>query len=154
MAIVLNQRQIAEWKSKQLEGGQKVCPLCRRNLKEFKTENIVVDHDHEADNIRGLLCRVCNAQEGHVNTVLVNLSRKGDLQTRLNLYTQLIKVIAYNTKVKPPAKTILGYAYKAVGKSVPVGQRKKEAIQWLIRLGKYWNYHKVDRTGLHYGRST
>lgn len=44
------------------QGG--VCPLCLNEL-EFTTKGaVVVDHDHVTGEIRGALCRSCNAGEG------------------------------------------------------------------------------------------
>lgn len=151
MGVSLNQRQLAEWKVEQMNGGQKICPLCQKALRDFKPQNIVVDHDHDSDAIRGLLCRVCNAQEGHVNTVLFKFTKKGNLDRRLALFKQIIIALS-NGASKPPASMILGYAYKAVGAGIPAKFRKTEALKWLTRLGKYWVHHKVDRTGLIYGR--
>lgn len=151
MSVMLNQKQLAEWKADQMRGKQIVCPLCKEPLRNFKPQNIVVDHDHERDYIRGLLCRVCNAQEGHVNSVLVRMTKNGSLDKRLDLFKKII-ILLSNGPAKPPASSILGYAMKAIGRGVPAPQRKTAALNWLIRLGKYWVYHKVNRTGLLYGR--
>jgi hypothetical protein len=50
------------------QGG--VCAICRRpeTYRLPKTQAIsrlVVDHDHETDEVRGLLCRACNSAIGH-----------------------------------------------------------------------------------------
>lgn len=41
------------------------CAICNRLPLEVSTrENLVVDHDHETNKVRGLLCHVCNAAIG------------------------------------------------------------------------------------------
>ncbi|UPT53581.1 putative endonuclease [Vibrio phage H256D1] len=46
------------------QGGK--CPLCLNEL-QFSTKGaVVVDHNHETGEIRGALCRSCNAGEGKV----------------------------------------------------------------------------------------
>lgn len=44
-----------------LQGGK--CPLCGRS---FKVVDPVLDHDHITGELRGVLCRNCNAMEGKI----------------------------------------------------------------------------------------
>jgi hypothetical protein len=43
-----------------------VCGICKRTCKQ--RERLSVDHDHETDKIRGLLCSACNLGLGHFST--------------------------------------------------------------------------------------
>lgn len=45
---------------KQQEGR---CAICRRA--NGKTKRLAVDHDHETNRVRGLLCKPCNRMLGH-----------------------------------------------------------------------------------------
>jgi len=47
------------------------CVICGRHQTEFKTR-LAVDHNHKTGEVRGLLCRPCNAGIGLFNE---NLSR-------------------------------------------------------------------------------
>ena len=40
-----------------------VCPICGRE------ENLYVDHDHETNEVRGMLCNGCNRNLGWVDSV-------------------------------------------------------------------------------------
>lgn len=41
-----------------------LCPLCRR-AKGTGSKRLAVDHDHQTDEVRGLLCSTCNQILGH-----------------------------------------------------------------------------------------
>lgn len=150
MTLHLNKDQIKAWKLKQLES-QSICPLCQLPLSSFKESNIVVDHDHDTGYIRGLLCRVCNSQEGYVNTILRKLAKSDVLDLRLGSLASAMHVIHGNNKTFGPVGSIFKYACKACGKS-PRFLLKQEALAWLSRLGKYWKYHEKPRVDLMYGR--
>lgn len=60
------------------QGGK--CKLCLRECitKEF----LCVDHDHATGEVRGLLCRMCNAALGQFNDDVTTLQRAIDYLTR------------------------------------------------------------------------
>ena len=118
-------------------------------MKTFKPENVVVDHCHKTGLIRDLLCRTCNAQEGHVNTCLIRLCKNEDeLPVKLKMLKQQIAMIAKSFKTYGLTKQIFGYVCKTLGR----GKTKKEYLDWLQRLGQYWAYHEANPGNLIYGR--
>lgn len=51
------------------------CAICRKHNSEFKI-SLAVDHDHETESIRGILCVRCNLALGAVNDsvhILLNM---------------------------------------------------------------------------------
>jgi recombination endonuclease VII len=50
------------------QGG--VCAICGLATKE----RLVVDHDHDTDKVRGLLCRSCNVALGFMRDDIVRLA--------------------------------------------------------------------------------
>lgn len=49
-------------KNQMAEDQDNTCPICLQEFTEFF--NIVVDHDHSTNQVRQLLCRMCNAALG------------------------------------------------------------------------------------------
>lgn len=47
---------------------RKKCGICRKIPKEGKIRNLVIDHDHRSNKVRGVLCRQCNANVGWLET--------------------------------------------------------------------------------------
>lgn len=65
MARKFTRAQMNTWKLKRMrELGS--CPLCQKPFDKSESKNVVVDHDHNAGNIRDVLCRGCNGAEGKV----------------------------------------------------------------------------------------
>lgn len=52
------------------EGQRGMCAVCRRIPKR-----LVVDHDHETDVVRGLLCDGCNSALGNFGDTIEGLER-------------------------------------------------------------------------------
>lgn len=50
--------------SKMFEVQKRCCAICGKHQFELDM-SLVVDHDHETSQIRGLLCRNCNCRLGH-----------------------------------------------------------------------------------------
>lgn len=74
MAIRLEAKHLPAVKSKLLVAQNGVCPLCKRDMASFQSINKVVDHDHSTGHIRGVLCRVCNGEEGRVKARAIRCS--------------------------------------------------------------------------------
>lgn len=77
------------------QGGK--CAICRRAT--GKTKNLAVDHDHETNVVRGLLCSRCNWFLGHIRD-----SKDVALQLLVYLHT-------------PPALEAIGERFAGEGKS-------------------------------------
>jgi hypothetical protein len=67
--------QYLEWFNKQ--GG--LCAICEKPESKLKADgkpfNLSVDHDHETHEIRGLLCKGCNAGLGFIGEDIRSLKR-------------------------------------------------------------------------------
>ncbi|UQT03823.1 tail fiber protein [Serratia phage vB_SmaP-Kaonashi] len=62
----LTRSQMNALKLKWMRAPGAKCPLCHKPFASMESKNVVVDHDHQEGNIRGLLCRGCNGAEGKV----------------------------------------------------------------------------------------
>ncbi len=63
--MILKQREIKEYREKQLKRQRGICPLCRTVL---TADEATLDHCHTTGSVRGVLHRSCNAGEGKVLT--------------------------------------------------------------------------------------
>lgn len=67
------------------------CAVCTAPLHASATKDPVLDHDHDAGHLRGVLCRNCNQMEGKVKTCATRgkykLSRIQWLTNLLNYWT-------------------------------------------------------------------
>lgn len=124
-----------------------VCPLCLRPYRQFKDVNIVIDHDHETGLIRDLLCRTCNAQEGHINSVLERVGG-ATLTERLRALKVVLANLNKHNKATGTPLSILKYVYKTIGS----GHDKREYLEWLNRLGQYWAHHAKNPSKYMYAR--
>ena len=69
--IQLKQKDLKPWAINYLmnvQGG--MCPLCKQPINVRSATDMVVDHDHETGEIRGVLHRSCNAAEGKINNLV------------------------------------------------------------------------------------
>lgn len=58
-----------------LEKQEGVCALCRKGPEGSRYEILVVDHDHETNEIRGLLCQQCNMALGRLGDNVESIER-------------------------------------------------------------------------------
>lgn len=63
--------ELIEWMERQ----DNRCPICRAPLSWEKRKCYAIDHDHETDTIRGLLCNRCNSGLGMLGDSLANVQR-------------------------------------------------------------------------------
>uniref|UniRef100_A0AB74UK16 Endonuclease VII n=1 Tax=Aeromonas phage vB_AdhaP_MF TaxID=3367373 RepID=A0AB74UK16_9CAUD len=62
----LTRSQMTTLKLKLMRAPGATCPLCTKPFAGMESKNVVVDHDHNTGQIRGILCRGCNGAEGKV----------------------------------------------------------------------------------------
>ena len=148
MPKLLKQKELSLLKKKILQDKEGVCSLCQRPYRHFKEENIVIDHDHDTGLIRDLLCRTCNAQEGHINAVLERWCKSKNLAEKLRTLKTAIAVINKSSKPTGAPLSILKYVYKTLGS----GRDKRDYLEWLNRLGHYWLHHAKHPSSYMYAR--
>jgi hypothetical protein len=104
-------KELSEWKR---DNCTDRCPLCGRSMSAVLDRNKVVDHNHKTGQIRGVLCRNCNAIEGKINNLCV---RSGNWISHNDFLNNLMKYWAeqpdypyypgtkkVGTKIIPPPK--------------------------------------------------
>ena len=52
----------------------KPCPICTKPMVELK--NIVIDHNHSTGEVRGCICRWCNANGGRAENAAIRAKRE------------------------------------------------------------------------------
>lgn len=62
----LTRSQMRSWALRQLAAQGGLCPLCEKPIDPSIKGEVVIDHDHDTGEIRGVLHRSCNAAEGKV----------------------------------------------------------------------------------------
>lgn len=62
----LSRSQMRTWALRKLAEQGGVCPLCGQPIDTSIKGELVIDHDHDTGEIRGVLHRSCNAAEGKV----------------------------------------------------------------------------------------
>lgn len=53
------------------------CAICRVSMNELE-HGLMVDHDHDTGQVRGLLCRYCNLMLGNAFDNVSRLNRGGE----------------------------------------------------------------------------
>ncbi|QYW05837.1 DNA endonuclease [Vibrio phage vB_VpaP_G1] len=62
----LTRSQMTALKLKLMKSPGAKCPLCDKPFHSVESRDVVVDHDHNSGQIRGILCRGCNGAEGKI----------------------------------------------------------------------------------------
>ena len=106
-------KELTSWKTENTPG---ICPLCNRDMDTVISRNKVVDHDHKTGQIRGVLCRNCNALEGKLNNICV---RSGNWITHKQFLLNIIKYWSKLSKGNPY------YPGTKIIKGKPVAQKIK-----------------------------
>lgn len=60
-----------------IKNSKDYCELCKYHYLKYTTNRLVVDHNHHTDEIRGLICDLCNNALGQLE------SKKGTLTRRM-----------------------------------------------------------------------
>lgn len=72
---VLTQREIKEYREKQLKRQRGICPLCKTDI---LVEEATLDHCHDTGRVRQVLHRSCNSAEGRILALAGRRSRGED----------------------------------------------------------------------------
>lgn len=86
-----------------------VCPICGHDLTRIKSQNQVIDHNHETGIIRAVLHRGCNRVEGAVFNAV---HKWGKASTIDDVIFVLRNLIAFWELHKKPQTNYIYYTYK------------------------------------------
>ena len=96
----------------------KPCPICTKPMTELK--NIVIDHNHSTGEVRGCICRWCNANGGQAENAAIRAKRELTPVEWLTRWTEWIATAGAGL-LYPTHKT------EAEKKEAAAAKRKKAA---------------------------
>lgn len=127
---------------KLLERSNGVCEICSKPESTLKTKNaryeLSVDHNHDTNQVRGLLCRKCNLLVGHIESFI----KHTDLQTLLSWIYESHDFIE---TIVPQHKTVPAWSGVNLEN---LAQRKREKMQ------RYWASSREIRSSWRHSPET
>lgn len=113
----VKQSEVKEYRLKQWESQNRICPLCRTEIEE---EEAALDHDHDTGIIREVLHRSCNQTEGRIKS-WINRSRfQGDHTEFLQNIIEYLNVDRSMNDEHPGHKIKMIRQFRALNKPIQI----------------------------------